>query len=172
MSSATRLYIGSLAFKASERDLEDAFGEFGTIEDVKVITDRDTGRSRGFGFVTFSSADAAKEALDALDGHEVCGREVKVSFARERGGDGGGGWGGGGYGGGRSRERRDDGGRDDYRRDRDDFGGGGGGRDGYHRDYQDDRSYRDERRSGGGGGGGGYYQRGGGGGGGGGRERY
>ena len=171
MSSATRLYIGSLAFKASERDLEDAFGEFGTIEDVRVITDRDTGRSRGFGFVTFSSADAAKEALDALDGHEVCGREVKVSFARERGGDGGGGWGGGGRGGGyggggRSRERRDDYGRDDYRRDRDDFGGGGGGggREGYHRDYQDDRSYRDERRSGGGG----YYQRGGGGG----RERY
>ena len=92
--------------------MEEAFGEFGTVESTNIITDRDTGRSRGFGFVEMSSAEEAQAAIAGLDGEEVDGRQLKVNEAKPRenrgggggrGGRGGGGGnrgGGGGYGGG------------------------------------------------------------------------
>jgi cold-inducible RNA-binding protein len=110
----TKLYVGNLSYDATENDLQDAFAAFGTVTDVNLITDRATGRSRGFAFVTFANPEAAKAALDGLQGKDVKGRALKISEAREReersgGGGGGGGGGRGGYGGG--------------------GGGGGGGRD-------------------------------------------
>lgn len=100
-----KLFVGNLAFAATEEDLEKAFGAFGDIEDAKIILDRETGRSRGFAFVTFYSKDAAEAAL-SLDGQDLAGRTMRVNFATEREGGSGGGGGGGrggrrGYGGGR-----------------------------------------------------------------------
>ncbi|WP_252176222.1 RNA-binding protein [Endozoicomonas sp. 4G] len=80
---ANKLFVGNLAFAATEQDLEEAFGAFGEIEEAKIILDRETGRSRGFAFVTFNSTDAAEAAL-ALDGQDVAGRSIRVSIATER----------------------------------------------------------------------------------------
>lgn len=101
-----KLFVGNLAFSVTESDLRDAFAAFGELEDVKLITDRDTGRSRGFAFVTFTTQHNAEQAL-ALNGKELGGRPMRVSVATEntsRTGSGGGrGKGGpGGGGGGRS----------------------------------------------------------------------
>ena len=119
----TKLYVGNLSYDATENDLQDAFAAFGTVTDVNLITDRATGRSRGFAFVTFANPEAAKAALDGLQGKDVKGRALKISEAREReergGGGGGGGGGRGGYGGGGGgggRDRGDRGSRrDSYR---------------------------------------------------------
>ena len=105
----TKLYVGNLSYDATENDLQDAFQAFGTVTDVNLITDRATGRSRGFAFVTFATPEAARAALDGLSGKDLKGRSLKISEARERddrgGGGGGGGGGRGGYGGGGGGDR-------------------------------------------------------------------
>ncbi len=103
---STKLYVGNLSFNSTEQDLEETFGEIGTVESVNIIEDRDTGRSRGFGFVEMSSAEEAQKAIAELDGKDVDGRNLKVNEAKpreNRAGGGGGGRGGnrGGGGGGR-----------------------------------------------------------------------
>jgi len=99
------IYVGNLSFDTSDADLQAAFAAHGEVTSARVITDRDTGRSRGFGFVEMPSSDEANAALSALDGTELDGRSLKVNEARprtERGGGGRGGYGGGGGGGRRS----------------------------------------------------------------------
>jgi RNA recognition motif-containing protein len=110
-----KLYVGNLSFDTSSSDLEQIFGEFGTVESATVVEDRDTGRSRGFGFVELSSNEEGQNAIEQLNGKEVSGRQLTVNEAKPRENRSGGGGGGrGGYGGG--------GGRGGY--------GGGGGRGG------------------------------------------
>src|SRR5436853_2750326 len=142
--ASKNLYVGNLPFGTTQADLEQLFGQYGTVTKAQVISDRETGRSRGFGFVEMS--DGADAAVAAMNGYEFQGRRLTVNEAkpreeRPRGGGGGYGGGGGGRGGGRGG-----------------FGGGGGGRGGF--------------GGGGGGGGRGGFGGGGGGGGGGRRERY
>jgi RNA recognition motif-containing protein len=94
-----KLFIGGLSWGTDEQALREAFEPFGTLEEVKVITDRDTGRSRGFGFVTFADDEAAEKAVDEMNNSQLDGRTIAVDVARdrrERGGRGGGGGGGGG----------------------------------------------------------------------------
>jgi cold-inducible RNA-binding protein len=92
-----RLYVGNLAFDVTNKDLEELFGQAGICESVAVITDRNTGQSRGFAFVEMGSNADAQKAIQQFDGHELKGRAIKVNEAREReGGRGGGGGGGGG----------------------------------------------------------------------------
>jgi RNA recognition motif-containing protein len=79
---ATKLFVGSLAFSATDDDLASFFAQAGTVVSAKVITDRETQRSRGFGFVEMSSDDEAKAAIEQLDGKELNGRPVGVSEAR------------------------------------------------------------------------------------------
>jgi RNA recognition motif-containing protein len=114
-----KLYVGNLAYTMSDSDLEKLFQEHGSVQSAQIIMDRDTGRSKGFGFVEMGSDQEAQAAIAALNGKEVEGRALTVNEARPkteggggRGGYGGGGGGRGGYGGG---------GRGGY-------GGGGGGR--------------------------------------------
>ena len=101
-----KLFVGNLSFDTTTADLEALFAQVGTCESAAVITDRATGRSRGFGFVEMGSASAAQKAIAALNGRELQGRTINVSEARDREGGGGGGHrrggggGGGGYGGG------------------------------------------------------------------------
>lgn len=106
------IYVGNLPFSATEEEVQELFSQYGTVLSVKLISDRDTGRPRGFGFVEMDRADA-EEAIDALDGYAFNGRNLQVNEAREkkeRSGGGGGGGGRGGYSdrsrGGRSGERR------------------------------------------------------------------
>ncbi len=117
-----KLYVGNLSYSVRDSDLQDLFAAHGTVDSAQVIMDRDTGRSKGFGFVEMSSDQEAQAAISALNGKEVEGRNLTVNEARprEEGGGGGrrGGGGGGGYGGGGG------GGRGGY------GGGGGGGRGG------------------------------------------
>src|SRR5690625_3731467 len=138
---ARKLFVGGIAWATTNEGLREAFERFGEVEDARIITDRDTGRSRGFGFVTFQDDDAAQAAIQEMDGEELDGRRLRVNEANERrpGGGGGGGHRGGGGGGYRGGSRGGGGGGG-YR-----GGGGGGG------------GYR------GGGGGGGYGDGGGGG---------
>ena len=79
----TRLYVGNLPFSATDESLRALFSKHGTVEKVSLITDRDTGRPRGFGFVEMSSADAAR-AIEALNGTDFGGRPLKVNEAQER----------------------------------------------------------------------------------------
>jgi len=95
-----KLFVGNLSFSTSDADLEALFASAGTVESATVVTDRDTGRSRGFGFVEMSSASEASQAISELNGREVGGRQINVSEAKERSRDGGGGGGGGWRGGG------------------------------------------------------------------------
>ena len=119
-----KLYVGNLSYNASSSDLEQLFSQHGTVQSAEVIADRDTGRSKGFGFVEMGSDEEAQAAISALNGQEHDGRQLTVNEARPKenragggGGGGRGGYGGGGGGGGRS------GGGGGY-------GGGGGGRSG------------------------------------------
>lgn len=133
------IYVGNLPFSATEEEVAELFAAFGPVEKVKIVTDRETGRPRGFCFVTLADVARVKEAAEALDGQEMGGRPLRVNPAEPResrpGGFGGGGGerrGGGGYGG-----------------DRRGGGGGGGG-------YGGDRrggggGYGGDRRGGGGG---------------------
>jgi hypothetical protein len=121
----TRLFVGSLSYNTGEDGLRTAFAKFGDVTDVKVMTDRETGRSRGFGFVSMATPEAAKAAMEGMDGQQLDGRAIRVNEAEERrpgggggfGGGGGRGRGGGGYGGGGGGGYGGGGGR----------GGGGGG---------------------------------------------
>ncbi len=90
-----KLFVGNLSFDTTNSELSELFSEVGTCESASVITDRATGRSRGFGFVEMSSASEAQAAIAALNGRELQGRALNVSEAREREGGGGGGGGGG-----------------------------------------------------------------------------
>lgn len=100
-----KLYVGNLPFSATENSLTSLFSQYGTVESAKVITDRDTGRSKGFAFVEMSADNEAAEAISALNGTEQEGRSINVSEARPQapreGGRSGGGFGGGRSGGGR-----------------------------------------------------------------------
>ncbi len=118
---STKLYVGNLAFGVTSDDLHEHFAQAGAVESAKVVEDRDTGRSRGFGFVEMSSSEEAQAAIEQFNGQDFEGRNLVVNEARPReegggGGNRGGGGGRGGYGGG--------GGRGGNR------GGGGGGRGG------------------------------------------
>jgi len=88
------IYVGNLPFTASEEQIRELFGQHGTVHSVKLITDRETGRFRGFGFVEMSR-DQAGEAIEALNGADFGGRTLRVNEARDRGAGGGGGGGGG-----------------------------------------------------------------------------
>jgi len=119
------IFVGNLSFNTGEDELRQLFESYGQVDRVSIMTDRDTGRSRGFGFVEMANNEDGEKAITALNGSQVGGRTINVNEARpktERGG-GGGGYGGGG-GGGRDRGDRGGGGRDRGGR-----GGGGGGRD-------------------------------------------
>jgi RNA recognition motif-containing protein len=142
-----KLYVGNLAYSVRDENLQEAFGQYGTVTSAKVMMDRDTGRSKGFGFVEMGSDAEAQAAINGMNGQALEGRAIVVNEARPReerpggfgggrsggGGGYGGGGGGGGYGGGRS-------GGGGY--------GGGGGRSG------GGGGYGGGGRSGGGGGGG------------------
>jgi RNA recognition motif-containing protein len=116
-----KLYVGNLPFSATEQALGDIFAQAGTVESAKIITDRDTGRSKGFGFVEMSSDEEAQQAISKFNGAEYEGRPMTVNEAKPmapreggggRGGFGGGGGGRGGFGGGRGgRDGGDRGGR-------------------------------------------------------------
>ena len=116
-----KLYVGNLPYSVRDSDLEDLFSPHGSVQSAQVIIERDTGRSKGFGFVEMGSDQEARAAISALNGKELEGRNLTVNEARpkEEGGGGGrrGGGGGGGYGGGGG-SRGGGGG----------YGGGGGGR--------------------------------------------
>jgi cold-inducible RNA-binding protein len=79
---ATKLFVGSLPWAVDDQGLEDLFKDFGVVLSAKVIMDRETGRSKGFGFVEFEDDDAAKAAIDKLNGSEIQGRKIAVSEAR------------------------------------------------------------------------------------------
>ncbi|WP_084422298.1 RNA recognition motif domain-containing protein [Rubripirellula obstinata] len=104
VSVVTNIYVGNLSFNATDDDIRTAFEEFGKITSINIITDKETGRSRGFAFVEMS--DGAEEAIENINGKEIAGRAVTVNEARPReprsggGNRGGGNRGGGGYGGG------------------------------------------------------------------------
>lgn len=102
---STKLYVGNLSFSVTSDDLQDYFAQAGTVESAKVIEDRDTGRSRGFGFVEMSSSDEAMSAIEQFNGQDFEGRNLIVNEARprEEGGNSGGNRGGYGGGGGRGR---------------------------------------------------------------------
>jgi len=106
---AKKLYVGNLPFSATEEDIRASFEKHGAVASVNVITDRETGRPRGFAFVEMEEATAAEDAVRNLDGQDFGGRNIRVNEAHDRRGGGGGGGGGG--------PRRGGGG-----------GGGGGGR--------------------------------------------
>ena len=94
--SQNKLYVGNISFNSSEGDITDAFAAHGTVTSVNVITDRETGRPRGFAFVEMSSGSEAQSAMQALDGQDLDGRSLKVNVAKpreSRNGDGGGGGG-------------------------------------------------------------------------------
>jgi RNA recognition motif-containing protein len=100
-----KLYVGNLAYSMSDESLQQRFGEFGSVVSAKVMMDRDSGRSKGFGFVEMSTADEAQAAIRGLNGKSIEGRDMVVNEARPKessgGGGGGGGGGAGGYRGGR-----------------------------------------------------------------------
>ena len=112
----TKLFVGNLSFDTTELDLQDLFAQAGPVTEVNIVTDRATGRPRGFAFVTMATPEGAQAAITQLSGKNVNGRDLTVNEARQReersgggGGGGGRGYGGGGGGGGRG------------------YGGGGGG---------------------------------------------
>ena len=115
-----KLYVGNLAFSTSSQDLQELFAQAGTVESASVVEDRETGRSRGFGFVEMASNDEGAAAIAQFHGKEVNGRNLTVNEARPRENRGGGGGGRGGYGGGNNR------GGGGYGGNRGGGGGGGG----------------------------------------------
>ena len=122
-----KLFVGGLAWETDDATLADVFNEYGEVLEARVITDRDTGRSRGFGFVTFESEAAAANAQKAMNGRQLDGRALRVDMATEQAPrTGGGGGGGGGSGRGGSGRVRSGGGGGGF--DRGSGGGGGGNR--------------------------------------------
>ena len=139
-----KLYVGNLPYSVRDQDLEQAFGQFGTVTSAKVMMERDTGRSKGFGFVEMGSDAEAQAAINGMHGQPLGGRAIVVNEARPMeprpprsgggGYGGGGGGGGGGYGGGRGAGgggRGEGGFRSPYGSGPRGGGGGGGGRGGY-----------------------------------------
>ena len=118
-----RLHVGNLSFNTSAETVRAVFEEFGAVQDVHLMTDRETGRSRGFAFVTMSAPEEATKAIEGMDGQMLEGRPLRVNQAEERRRDGGGGGGGRSFGGGGGRG----GFGGDRGGDRGGFGGGGGG---------------------------------------------
>ncbi|MBN9160730.1 MAG: RNA-binding protein [Myxococcales bacterium 68-20] len=106
---SSRLYVGNLSYETDTETLRQAFAAAGEVTDAHVVMDRESGRSRGFGFVTMATPDLAKKAIETMNGSMIDGRAIRVNEAEERPRGGGGGFGGGGRGGGGG------------------FGGGGGG---------------------------------------------
>src|SRR5215210_3501354 len=100
-----KLYVGNLSFQTSSEDLQQLFAQAGTVESASVVEDRETGRSRGFGFVEMATAEEGQAAIQQFNGKEIGGRALTVNEARPRGNRGGGGGYGGGGGGG-NREPR------------------------------------------------------------------
>lgn len=113
-----KLFVGGLSWDTNDASLQSAFEQFGAVTDAKVITDRETGRSRGFGFVTFADAADGEAAISSMDGATLDGRQIRVNAAQDRGDAGGGGrrGGGGGPGGGGGGFKRDRGDRGGFRR--------------------------------------------------------
>ena len=111
---SVRIYVGNLNYRTQEDALRELFSQHGEVEEVAIITDRETGRPRGFAFVTMADDQAAQDAINATNGQEFEGRALNVNEAKPKSGGGGGGYGGGRGGGGRGG-----------------YGGGGGGRGGY-----------------------------------------
>ncbi len=91
-----KLYVGNLSFETTENEIRELFGQYGEVSEVNLITDRETGRLRGFGFVELADDNAGREAIGALDGKEFGSRQIKVNEAKPRADRGGGGGGGGG----------------------------------------------------------------------------
>ncbi|WP_353139602.1 RNA-binding protein [Limnohabitans sp.] len=152
-----KLYVGNLPYQVRDSDLEQSFGQFGTVTSAKVMMERETGRSKGFGFVEMGSDAEALAAVEGMNGAPLGGRNLVVNEARPmearppRSGGFGGGGGGGGYGGGGGRE----GGGGGYGGGREGGGGGGGGfRSPYGGGGGGGRDGGGGRREGGGGGGG------------------
>jgi cold-inducible RNA-binding protein len=102
---STKLYVGNLAFQTSSQDLQELFATAGTVESASVVEDRETGRSRGFGFVEMSTSEESAAAIEQFNGKEVNGRALKVNEAKPRENRGGGGRFGGNGGGGYGRNR-------------------------------------------------------------------
>nr|CAD29693.1 putative glycine rich protein [Rumex obtusifolius] len=153
-----RCFVGGLAWATDDQSLERAFSNYGQVLESKIINDRETGRSRGFGFVTFSSEQAMRDAIEGMNGQDLDGRNITVNEAQSRGSGGGGGGyrggGGGGYGG-RREGGYNRGGGGGYGGGGGGYGGGGGGYGG------GGGGYGGGRREGGyGGGGGDRYARG------------
>jgi RNA recognition motif-containing protein len=101
-----KLYVGNLPYTATESTLSELFSQVGTVESANIITDRDTGRSKGFGFIEISTEEEMTAAIEKFNGYDLEGRDLTVNEARPKaprtgGGGGGGGYGGGGGGGGR-----------------------------------------------------------------------
>jgi len=132
--SEYKIFVGSLAYRATDRDLYDLFDKYGLVKDAKVCTDRETGKAKGFGFVEYENYEDMDAAIRAADGAEICGRAIICERAKSRGG------GGGRDGGDRGRDR--DSGRDRY--------GGSGRRDDRGRDDDRGRRRSSERYGGGG----------------------
>ncbi|XP_069743988.1 cold-inducible RNA-binding protein B-like [Narcine bancroftii] len=122
-----KLFVGGLNFDTDEQALEDVFCKYGQISEVRVIKDRDTQVSRGFGFITFENPGDARDAMEAMNGKSLDGRQIRVDHAEKKSGGGGGYGGGGCYSGGRNYGR-----------------GGGGGRGGYGRQYDSRETYRSD----------------------------
>jgi RNA recognition motif-containing protein len=118
----TKLYVGNLSWSTTEQDLAQLFGQYGNVQDAFIPKDRETGRARGFAFVTLDSG--AEEAMANLNEQEFMGRTIRVNEAQPQGGGGGGGFGGGRGGGGYGGGGRGGGG---YNRGGGGYGGGGGG---------------------------------------------
>jgi len=125
-----KLYVGNLTYSVTSSDLEGWFAQFGTVQSAQVIQDRDTGRSKGFGFVEMDTEAEAQAAIQGLHDQEYDGRRLTVNEAKPReprSGGGGGGYGGGGGGGGGGRSSGGGGGRGGYGGGGGGYGGGGGG---------------------------------------------
>src|SRR5438067_10537294 len=125
---AKKLYVGNLSYSLASSELEQLFAQHGQVISAQIINDRDTGRSKGFGFVEMANDNEAQAAIEALNGQQHGGRALTVNEARPREDRGGGGGGGGGYGGGGGGRRGGFGGGG-RGRDRRGFGGRRGGRD-------------------------------------------
>ena len=138
-----KLYVGNLPYSVRDQDLEQAFGQFGAVTSAKVMMERDTGRSKGFGFVEMASDEEAQQAINGMNGQSLGGRSIVVNEARPMearpprsggggfGGGGGGFGGGGGYGGGGGGGRSEGGFRSPYGGGGRSGGGAGGGGGGY-----------------------------------------
>jgi len=124
----TNIFVGNLSFRTTQEEIHQIFANYGAVERVNLVTDRDSGQSRGFAFVEMTNSNEAEAAINALNGTELHGRNINVNVARPKpagGGGGGGGYGGGGGGGGGRGGRGGSGGGGGGHRG---GGGGGGGR--------------------------------------------